>query len=206
MDARELDSRFRFRGMETLYRALEAGRGVILSTPHIGNWELGVLALARLGFRVHVVTGVQFHPGATHAARARKERERILVSTPGDGFMPLLKTLRRGGIVALLTDGDTFARSLRAEFFGASVPFPIGPALLMRRAGAPLVHAHAERDARGDHVVCFDGVEWADRALPLRRDLRRITGLLVAAQERVIAARVEQWCLFRPVFEDADAA
>ena len=61
VDARALDTHFRFHGMETLYAALARGRGAVVSAPHVGNWELGGLAMARLGFPVHVVTGVQFH-------------------------------------------------------------------------------------------------------------------------------------------------
>jgi lauroyl/myristoyl acyltransferase len=205
LDARALDDRFRFRGMETLYEAMARGRGAIVSAPHVGNWELAGIALARLGFRVHVVTGVQFHARLTGAARVLKERERILVSTPREGFRPLLRTLRRSGIVVLLTDGDVFVRSMETEFFGRRVPFPVGPALLARRSGAALLHAHAER-ASGRHVVVFDGTTLPAPELSLKEDLRRITKGVAEAQERTIAAHLDQWCIFRPLFPRRDAA
>jgi KDO2-lipid IV(A) lauroyltransferase len=206
LDARALDDRFRFRGMEILYEALARGRGAVVSAPHVGNWELAGIALARLGFRVHVVTGVQFHSRLTGAARALKERERILVSTPREGFRPLLRTLRCSGIVVLLTDGDVFVRSVETEFFGRRVPFPTGPALLARRSGAVLLHAHAERGAPGGHVVVFDGTTLPQPELSLKEDLRRITKGLAEAQERTIAAHLDQWCIFRPLFPSRDAA
>jgi KDO2-lipid IV(A) lauroyltransferase len=206
LDARALDERFRFRGMELLYRALSEGRGAVICAPHLGNWELAGLALARLGFLVHVVTGIQFGDRFTRAVRAIKERQRILVSTPRDGFTPLLQSLRRGGVVVLLTDGDVFGRSLTAEFFGRPIPIPAGPALLTRRARAPLLHAHAERDRSGRHMISFDGVECFDPSLRLDADLRRITRRVAEAQERAIATHVGQWCIFRRVFEEADAA
>ena len=206
LDARTLDDRFRFRGMELLYQGLARGRGAVVSAPHVGNWELAGIALARLGFRVHVVTGIQFHARFTGSARALKERERILVSTPREGFRPLLRTLRRSGIVVLLTDGDVFVRSLETEFFGRRVRFPVGPALLARRSGAVLLHAHAERSASGGHVVAFDGTTLPRPELPLRQDLRRITQGMAEAQERAIAAHLDQWCIFRPLFPSRDAA
>ena len=61
LDSGALDSGFRFRGMECVYRALARGRGAVICAPHLGNWELAGIALSKLGFRVHVVTGVQFH-------------------------------------------------------------------------------------------------------------------------------------------------
>lgn len=206
LDARALDERFRFRGMELLYRALGEGRGAVISAPHLGNWELAGLALARLGFLVHVVTGIQFGDRLTRTVRAIKERQRILVSTPRDGFTPLLRTLRHGGVVVLLTDGDVFGRSLTADFFGRPIPIPAGPALLTRRARAPLLHAHAERDRSGRHVISFDGADRSDPSLRLDADLRRITRRIAEAQERVIATHVGQWCIFRRVFDEGHAA
>jgi KDO2-lipid IV(A) lauroyltransferase len=206
LDARALDTHFRFHGMETLYAALARGRGAVVSAPHVGNWELGGLAMARLGFTVHVVTGIQFHARVTGLARLLKERERIRVSTPRDGFRPLLRTLRESGLVVLLTDGDVFVRSLPTEFFGRRVPFPVGPALLARRSGPPLLFAHAARRPEGGHRVFFDGFELPRPELPLREDLLRLTRLVAAAQERIIATHLDQWCVFRPVFEEDDAA
>lgn len=216
LDSRALETRFRFQGMELLYAALSRGRGAVVAAPHVGNWELAGIAMARLGYLVHVVTGVQFHAGLTAAARALKDRERILVSTPHEGFRPLLRTLRRGGIVVLLADGDVFVRSLHTEFFGRRVPIPVGPALLARRARAPMLFAHAERTTScgtggmgsagraGRHVVAFDGMDAPDLGLSVKEDLLRLTRRVAEFQERTIAAHLEAWCIFRPVFREGD--
>jgi len=198
------DHAFRFEGAEHLYRAAAAGRGVVIAASHLGNWELGALALARFGFRAHVVTGTQWSPLLHAAVRKLKERSGVAVSTPADGFRPLLATLRDGGLVVLLVDGDVYTRGRTAPFFGRAVPFPSGPALLARRAGAPLLHAHAAR-RRGGHCVVFDGVDAPDPALPLDRDLDRLTARVAAAQERNIAAQVGAWCIFRPFFRPVSA-
>ena len=190
----------RFAGAEALYEAMAAGRGAIIVAPHVGNWEWGALALARLGFRVHAVTGVQLGAALSPAVRALKERQGISVHTPDDGFRPLVTALRRGGVVLLLTDGDVHARSVFVPFFGREVPYPVGPALLARRSGAPIVHAHARRSATGAIVVSIDGVDAADRSLPLDGDVRRLTRRIAAVQEETIARYVTQWCIFRPLF------
>lgn len=190
----------RFAGAEALYEAMAAGRGAIVVAPHVGNWEWGALALARLGFQVHAVTGVQLGTALSPAVRALKESQGIAVHTPDDGFRPLVTALRRGGVVLLLTDGDVHARSVLVPFFGRAVPYPVGPALLARRSGAPIVHAHARRSATGAIVVSIDGVDAADRSLPLDGDVRRLTRRIAAVQEVTIARHVTQWCIFRPLF------
>jgi lauroyl/myristoyl acyltransferase len=200
------DREVRFRGMERLYAALTPGRGAVVAAPHLGNWELAGMALARLGFHVHVVTGVQLHARLTRAVRRLKERARIRVSTPEDGFAPLLGTLRAGGLVVLLADGNVFARSVPTPFFGRPVPFPIGPALLARRAKAPLLLGHSARDPVLGHVFSADEVVEPDPSLPLHDDLLRLTARVARSMERNIALHLEQWCIFRPVFRDDEAA
>ena len=195
----------RFHGSELLYRALARGRGLVLTLPHLGSWEVTGVAAARLGFRLHVVTGVQLHPLLSRAVRTLKETDRIRVSTPSDGFRPLLRTLRAGGVVVLLVDGDVRTRTIEAPFFGRATPFPAGPALLARRAGVPLLHGHAVRRADGTHELSFDALDEPDPELPIRRDLARLTASMAGAQERNIARHVTQWCIFRPIWS-GDAA
>ncbi|MEK7348902.1 MAG: lysophospholipid acyltransferase family protein [Candidatus Eisenbacteria bacterium] len=189
----------RFTGAERLYRALATGSGAVVTVPHLGNWELAGLAMARLGFRVHVVAGVQFHASVSRAVHAAKEADRIAVSTPEDGFLPLLRTLRSGGLVVLLADGDVFARGGLFRFFGAPAEFPVGPALLARRAGVAIVHAYAVRECDGRQRIVFESVDRPDRSRPVAEDVTRLTEGMVRALERAIAANVTQWCIFRPL-------
>lgn len=194
----------RLSGTEHLYRALSRGRGAVLTVPHLGNWEMFGPALAQLGLRVHAVTGVQLHRGLTREIRALKERDGVHVSTPEDGFLPLLDALRHGAIVALFADGDVFSRSLPTEFFGARIRFPAGPAILARRARVPIVHGHAVRIDRGGNRIrfdgIFDGVDEPDTSLGLQEDLSRLTACVARSLERSIAANVTQWCIFRPIW------
>jgi len=199
------DSAFRVIGAEHLYRAVARGRGAVLAMPHLGNWELVGIALARLGFRIHAVAGVQLHPILTREVRALKEREGIHITTPQEGYAPLIAALREGGIVALFVDGDVFSRSLPAQFFRRRTPFPAGPAILARRAGVPILHGHAFRCETGRHYLSIDGLDEPDTSLTLREDLARLTASVARILERSIAAHVTQWCIFRP-FWSADAA
>jgi phosphatidylinositol dimannoside acyltransferase len=191
--------RFRLRNSDLLYRAVARGRGAVIAAPHVGSWELAGLAFARLGLTVHVVTGVQLHARLTHAVRALKERHRIRVSTPRDGFGPLIATLREGGVVVLLVDGDIYARSIPATFLGRRVALPAGPAILCRRARAPLLHAHAAREENGGHSITFDALDTMDPQLALRADLSRLTQRVATVLENTVASNPTQWCAFHPL-------
>ncbi len=189
----------RFTGTERFYRALAGGRGAVLTIPHLGNWELAGLTMARLGFRIHVVTGVQFHAAVSDAVRAAKEADRIEVSTQDDGTLPLLRTLRSGGLVILLADGDVYTRGESHRFFGALAEFPVGPALLARRAGVPIVHAYTVREPDGGERIVFESIDRPDFTRRVAEDVSRMTEGVVRALERAVAAHVTQWCIFRPL-------
>jgi len=193
-------------GAERLYRALAAGRGAVVTAPHLGSWELAGMALARQGFRIHVVTGVQYHAALTHAFLAAKREERIEVSTPEEGFLPLLRTLRSGGLVILLADGDVFRRGVAVRFFGTTATFPAGPALIARRSGAPIVHAFATRDADGTHRIVFESMDAPDRSATIDADVARLAQGVASAVERAVAGHLTEWCIFRPLFATAEEA
>jgi KDO2-lipid IV(A) lauroyltransferase len=195
---------YQLSGTEHLYRALAPGRGAVLTVPHIGNWEMFGPALTDLGIKVHTVTGIQLHRAVAREIRALKARDGIEVSTPEDGFLPLLGALRRGSVVALMADGDVFSRSLPAQFFGREIPFPAGPAILARRAHAPIVHGHAVRTEAG-HRITFDGMDEPNPSLSMREDLSRLTAGVARSLERSVADNVTQWCIFRPIWS-ADVA
>ena len=46
-------------GKENLDRAIARGRGVIITSTHLGNWELAGVMVAQWGYALHAVAGVQ---------------------------------------------------------------------------------------------------------------------------------------------------
>jgi lauroyl/myristoyl acyltransferase len=94
-------------GWDTLAAAQATGRGVLLVTPHLGDWELGGYMLARRGIRLLVLT--QAEPGAgltelRQRARAQSGIETLVVGHDAFAFVDVIKHLQSGAVVALLVD------------------------------------------------------------------------------------------------------
>lgn len=198
-DDEEIASRIEFGSREVLDSALAAGRGVILVTAHIGNWELPAPYLASLGYRLHVVAGIQMNRLLSTAVRREKERRGIEVIEPHHPYRSLFRALSGGGIVALLLDGDVYEGGVETEFFGRPVQMPAGAARLACRTGAPVVGAccrrHGENRTRIHMETILEpgeaserGVEYAQRTV-------------FAALERFIRGNIDQWCIFRPIWK-----
>jgi lauroyl/myristoyl acyltransferase len=122
--------------------------GIVSVTAHVGNWELaGRLLASRMARRTHVVVSPEEAPELGRWVRRDGEGVRFVPRAHPSVGVELLAALRRGEVVALQadralgTDGD-----VRIPFFGLPAPFPLGPFLLARAAGVPVVPAFCVLD------------------------------------------------------------
>jgi Kdo2-lipid IVA lauroyltransferase/acyltransferase len=186
-------------GRDELDRALAGGKGVILVSVHTGSWELGARCLQALGYRLHVVAGVQMNRFLTRGVREAKERRGIAVIGPDDSYRKLLKALAANGIVILLVDGNIFTGGVDLPFFGKPARLPDGPARLSRTSEAPVLGCCCRRAGNKEHELHVERIASAGEieSLPERDALVKIYG----AVERFIARNADQWCMFRRIWK-----
>jgi lauroyl/myristoyl acyltransferase len=206
MSPEEILQGFRFEGLDELSRALGKGRGAVLVTSHIGNWEAGALALAALGYRLHVVAAVQFSTSLSPHVKALKRDAGVGVISPGPGdYRRLVDALRANEAVALVVDGDTFERGIEVPFFRGRLRAPAGPARLAGMTGASVVSTHVVRKAPLRFEMAFKTLwDGAGEGLLSRDDpgfVGDLTCTIMAEQERAIERNLDQWCIFRPLWE-----
>jgi KDO2-lipid IV(A) lauroyltransferase len=139
-------------GDEHLLAADAERRGLVLVTAHLGNSELGGRLLAtRLARPTHVVVAAEADPGVERFLRGGSAPVRFVRRGDPMAGLPLVAALRRHEVVALQGDRALGTRGdALVDFFVAPAPFPLGPFLLARAAGAPIVPAFCllERDLR----------------------------------------------------------
>jgi KDO2-lipid IV(A) lauroyltransferase len=179
-----------------------AGRGLVVLTAHLGNWELGGRLLARrLGRPPHIVVAAEADPAVERFLRGGGAPVRFVVRDDAMAALPLIGTLRAGGVVAMQGDRAIGHRSdVATPFFGAPAAFPLGPFLLARAARVPVVPCFCVlgRDRRyvvtiGAPIDVEPGGEPA-AVVPW-----------VGALERAVAAHPEQWFNFFDVWSDVPA-
>src|SRR5262245_173110 len=189
-------------GREHLEQAVARGRGVIITCCHVGNWELAGVMVAHWGHPLHAVAGVQFGRWLNPAVRETKSELSIHTISPEDGFRSILRALEHNEIVALMVDGDVYRHGVSVDFFGRETRFPAGPGVLAQRTGALIVCGVCERLGPGRFRVA------AEPALdPARFESAAALNAAVAAiTERHIRERLDQWCIFRPLWEAVPAA
>jgi lauroyl/myristoyl acyltransferase len=122
--------------------AYQRGRGVLLLTPHLGNWEIGGAVLARHGVKLLAITQVEPGEGLTELRRKSRARwgiETLVIGGDGFAFVEIIKWLQNGGTVALLIDRPPAAKAVTVELFGRPFDASIAAAELARASGCALV-------------------------------------------------------------------
>jgi lauroyl/myristoyl acyltransferase len=193
----------RLEGDEHLHDAVADGRGLVLLTAHLGNWELGGrLLAARLGRPTHVVVAAEADPGVERFLRGGPAPVRFVRRGDPTAMVRLVGALRRGEIVALQGDRALGTRGdADVEFFGSPARFPLGPFVLGRAAKVPVLPAFCLLDADRRYVVVT--------APPIRVAAdgdRPALVRWVRVLEGMVRRVPEQWFNFYDVWSPAPAA
>jgi KDO2-lipid IV(A) lauroyltransferase len=140
-------------GWEHVHAVLEAGKGAIVVTGHIGNWEVLAAYFAGRGIPIAGIARRMNDPRLNQLLvdfRARNGVRTIMRESPSSG-REILSVLREHGVLALLIDQDIQAPSVSAPFFGRLARTPAAAAALAVRRDLPIVPAFAQRRPEGGH-------------------------------------------------------
>lgn len=157
------DFEFAFENAAAWEQALSAETGVIVVTGHIGNWELGAsLPGAEEGHRVHLVREEELDPRAQEMIRDLLHEQLgefvTMHFAVGDPSLTLVlrEAIERGEIVALQADRPrSRGKTVEAEIFGRPFSLPVGPLVLARLTGAPIVPVFVFRQGRRAYRLVF---------------------------------------------------
>ncbi len=174
-------------GRDLFDAALRSGRGLIVSAPHFGNWELLNQWLA-----AQTPLAILYKPPESAVGEAFLRRVRAddsisgrvtQVPAKGPAIRTLLKVLAAGGVVGILPDQQPKAGDGEfAPFFGVDALTMTLLNRLAQRTGATVLHAWCQRSAdtprfrvcieRADPDIASDDPKAGVAAL--NRDLERI--------------------------------
>jgi phosphatidylinositol dimannoside acyltransferase len=204
MSKAEVISRIDITGDPLLREAVAAGKGMILSLPHMGNWDHAGAWLTG--------TGVPF---TTVAERLKPEslferfvefREslgmEVIPLTGGEQppFKILAERLRSGGALCLLGDRDLTASGIEVDFFGSPAKMPAGPAALAHDTGAALLpvtlwYPNRQRWALEIHEQIQVPAE-GDRAAKIKAMTQQVAGVFQGA----ISRHPQDWHMLQRVW------
>lgn len=188
-------------GSEHIQAAVEAGRGLIVALPHLGNWEMAGIAADDLGARMLAAAEALPNQRIVDwfvAKRNALNIDVVIVGQDRRSTQALMERLKAGGAIALLSDRDLTRHGVEVEFFGERTTLPPGPAALADRTGAALLPVGCYfRSGRGHDFEVAPPIPIPDLESREER-IQAATQALAAELERLIRQAPEQWHLFQP--------
>jgi len=184
------------KGEEILKNTMAKGRGAILLSAHVGNWEVGGSLLRTLNYPLAVAV-MTHNTAATNALvnRLRQDKGISVIQIDQSPFsgIEVLRHLSNNGIVAMGGDRDYFGTGREIKFFGKNVKFPVGPVILAMNSRAALIPAFVLKQSDGRYFGVLE------EAIPLTyegdRDKTIKQNLEMTARifEKYIRSYPDQW-------------
>jgi len=203
------DWRIDLRGWDLFASAQARGRGVLMLTPHLGNWELGGPLLTSRGVRLLVLTQPEPGSGLTELRRASRARwgiETLVVRQDAFAFVEVIQRLQEGATVALLIDRPPSPTAVTVELFGRPFLASVAAAELARASGCTVLGTALLPEAGGYRVGILPEFTYDRRALGDREGRRQFTQQILRAFEPVIRQHLDQWYHFVPIWPETPAA
>lgn len=192
-------------GWDALDAALAAGRGAIVASAHLGNFELGGRVLAE---RYRLLDVAKPLRNRRVDAWLERERRRHGIGTVAvDGAAPaVLAHLRSGGLVSLVLDQDAGTAGVRIPFLGREASAWPGAARFSLQTGCPVVPMGIIRQAAGSHLLRV-----GEPLLPAGRvadeaGIRAYTAAISAAVEVFVREAPEQWFWVHRRWKEVESA
>ena len=197
-------------GREHLLEAAKEGRGGIIITSHLGNYEIAASAFKDIGLKLMIMMGEREAKQVARQQRKSLESKKIIIQvSSAEEVSPLsgleaLKFLREGGFVSIAGDivwTDPRSR-VSVKLFGHKVKIPSAPYLLGIISGSPVFSLFTFRLGKGKHKIVMSPLPMVSSSL--RGD--RKAAIQASAQEyanaleKVILSYPYQWYIFEPIF------
>ena len=190
-------------GWQHFETARARGRGVLLVTVHLGNWEFGAPWLTRRNVKLQVITQAEPDPRLTElrqAARARWGIDTLPIGEDPFGAVEIIRRLEANHAVALLLDRPPAATATTVRLFGHAFSASVSAAELARATGCALLPVCMPRTPRGYVVETLPEIPYERAALRDPDARRELTQRILTAFEPVIRAHATQWYHFVPVW------
>lgn len=143
-----------YEGLENYLRAKEQGRGVLIATAHLGNWELSAFAHALMTEPMNVMVRALDNPLVDVLIEQRRTLSGNRLVFKRDAARAVMRALRNGEAVGILIDQNTTpAEGVFVNFFGKQACAGSAFVKLAYHSKAPVIPGFALWDQAAKRYV-----------------------------------------------------
>ncbi len=179
-------------GLDNLSNALKEGKGVLILSAHLGNWELLGVYLSMVGYPINVIARRIYDERLNNILVNLRESKGVKCILRSESVYQVLRCLRRNEALGVLIDQDTKVQGVFVEFFGRLAYTPQGLAALSLRTGAIVVPGFIVRVGNKHKVIIKKKVE-LKRSQDEKQDIKDNTQIFTKIIESMISSYPSQW-------------
>jgi len=190
-------------GLENLNTALEEGKGAILVSLHLGNWDLGVRLINKSGYPVSaIVETLKIGQLDKFVRKYRANLGMRLIATK-EGVAKMVEVLRKNELLALLIDCPKYEKGIEVKFGNKLATLPAGAATLALRTGAKIIPCGLVRLPNNTFIGFISEHVHFQPSGDLTQDVKELTQRVAQALEGMVRQFTDQWYMFRPLSKGA---
>ena len=181
-------------------------KGAILLTAHVGNWQLAMTALKKLGKTVYLLMRPEDNIAVKEALGIDSEKENVkIISTENflGGVIEAMDAVNKGHIVSIMGDRPYEYSSVEASFLGEKVSFPYGAFSIAAAAQCPVVVLLSAKVSTKKYIIDISHViepiysSRSKKQEEIKGCVREFAGIL----EDYVARYPSQWFVFHDIWK-----
>ena len=192
-------------GIYRLFEARERGKGVLMITGHIGNWDMAGSVFLSYDLPLNAVSETHEPPKMDALVNGTREKAGIkIIRLETSSLRQIFTALKHNeGVTILFDKPEDPSQGIPVQFFGETAYVPAGPAAIalktratvlvgycVRRPGRRTFAGIVEPPIEYEHLLTGDK----------DRDIQAITQAIVSNMEDVIRRYPDQWYMFREMW------
>ena len=180
-------------GWDVVDDVMSKGKGAVMVTGHIGNWELAGAYVAARGIPLDAIVRGMANPLFDAYINRTREEMGMTIVHDSDAVKRTPRSLRAGRAVAFVADqGAKGLASTFVPFFGRPAKTPRGAAVFALRFDVPVIFVVALRKPNGRFRIVVERIE-ARRTDDMDRDVDAIVAAFTEHLEKWVRAVPAQY-------------
>ena len=131
-------------------------KGIILLTAHVGNWQVAMTALHKLGKSVYLLMSHEENAAVRESLNVGRANDRVKIISPDNylgGVIEIMKAIDEGSIVSIMGDRSYGHSTAEVNLMGEKAHFPLSAFNIAAAVRCPVVVLLSAKVSTRKYVV-----------------------------------------------------
>jgi len=151
-----IEKSIRIENRKYLDEVLEFGKGAIILSAHIGNWELGGVVISMLGYPVVALALPHKERPVNDLFNTQRETKGMSVVQTNEASKKCVELLKDNNFIGIIADRDFSTNGEIMDFLDKKAYIPKGPAVFSKKTGAPIIPTFCIRQPDNTFILTIE--------------------------------------------------